>query len=169
MSDDAPAEGRDGERVAYAERLWAPVWAWILVAALVSVVAIAYGSAYGVAVGGALMAAGTALGWWGLLAWSPAIRVDDRVFRAGRARLPVRYVGTPEVLLGDAFRAELRTGDARSYVVIRPWAMRRGISVPVTDADDPHPRWLVASRRPERLANALALARTQPAATDPAE
>lgn len=167
-SDEA-AEGRDGTRTTYSERLWAPVWAWLLPPALVSVVAIAYGSAYGALLGWLLLGFGTAIGWWALAAWSPLVRVDDRVLRAGRARLPLRYAGPPEALIGQAFREEVRSGDARAYVVVRPWATRSGVSVPVTDLEDPHPRWLVASRHPERLAAALESARAQALPTDPAE
>lgn len=162
-------EGLDGTRVAYSERLWAPVWAWILVPALVSVVAIAYGAAYGAGIGAVGLIGGSAVGWIALIAWSPIIRVDDRVLRAGRARLPLRYAGDAQPLIGPAFREELRAGDARSFVVIRPWAMRGGVTVPVTDEQDPHPRWLVASRRPDRLADALTAARTQHARADQAE
>lgn len=163
------AEGRDGTAVVYAERLWAPVWLWILVPALISVVAIAYGSAYGAGFGAIGMAVGTLVGWAGLIAWSPRIRVDDRVLRAGRARLPLRFAGHPEVLSGARLREEERSGDARSYVVTRPWAGRGGISVPVTDEEDPHPRWLIASRHPGQLAEAVRAARAQDRPTDPAE
>lgn len=162
-------EGLDGTRVAYSERLWAPPWAWVLVPALVSVVAIAYGSAYGATVGALGLIAGTLIGWLALFAWSPVIRVDDRVLRAGRARLPLRYAGDARPLVGVAFREELRAGDARSYVVIRPWATRSGVIVPVTDDEDPHPRWLVASRRPDTLAEALSTARAQHTRADRAE
>lgn len=162
-------EGLDGTQVAYSERLWAPVWVWLLVPALVSVVAIAYGSAYGTAIGAVGLIAGSLAGWLALIAWCPVIRVDDRVLRAGRARLPLRYVGDVQTLMGPAFREELRAGDARSFVVLRPWAMRSGVVVAVTDDADPHPRWLVASRRPGTLAEALAAARAQQARVDRAE
>ena len=153
----------------YAERLWPPPWVWLLPPALVSVVAIAYGSAYGTSLGWLLLAVGTAIGWCALVAWSTRLRVDERVFRAGRARLPLRYAGPPEALAGEDFRTAVRSGDARAYVVVRPWRTRSGVSVPVTDPEDPHPRWLVASRHPDRLAAALESARAQALANDPAE
>ncbi|MFM8240992.1 MAG: DUF3093 family protein [Actinomycetota bacterium] len=162
-------EGRDGTAVRYTERLWAPLWLWLLVAGLVGLLAVAYGAAYGVGVGAVGMVAGTLLCWIGLVAWSPLVRVDDRVLRAGRARLPLKYTGEPELLSGELMRDALRNGDARTFVLRRPWTNRGGICVAVTDDDDPHPRWLVASKRPQRLADAVRAARAQLGHADPAE
>ncbi|MFM7597083.1 MAG: DUF3093 family protein [Actinomycetota bacterium] len=162
-------EGRDGTAVRYTERLWAPLWLWLLVTGLVGLLAVAYGAAYGVGVGAVGMVAGTLLCWIGLVVWSPLVRVDDRVLRAGRARLPLKYTGEPELLNGELMRDALRNGDARTFVLRRPWTNRGGICVAVTDDDDPHPRWLVASKRPQRLADAVRAARAQLGHADPAE
>jgi len=48
--------------------------------------------------------------------------------------------------------------DARAYLCLRGW-IAAGVRVPVLDPRDPAPYWLVSSRRPAELAEALRLAR----------
>jgi hypothetical protein len=64
-------------------------------------------------------------------------------------------LGTPEALDVAAMRHELGPGlDARAYVCLRAWA-RTGVRVALNDPDDPTPYWLVSTRRPELLVQAL--------------
>lgn len=162
-------EGRDGVVVAYAERVWPAWWSWVLAPALVSVLAIAYGSAYAAAAGWAMFLLGTGLVYVALIALSPVVRVDDRVLRAGRARLPLQYVGTVSVLDRASLRDLLRSGDARAYLVVRAWATPAAVLVEVTDAADPHPYWIVSSRHPAALAKALTEAPRTTLGGNPAE
>lgn len=155
MATVAWSEGRDGTEVAYAERLWPSWWAWLAAPALISVLAIAYGAAYDPAWGWLILATGTALAWGVLIGTSPVVRVDDRVFRAGTARLPRSCVGGVEPLDREAMRERLRSGDARAFLMLRSWSSRQGVLVNVLDPDDPHPYWLITTRRPARLADAL--------------
>jgi hypothetical protein len=90
--------------------------------------------------------------------------VDDRVVRAGRARLPLWAVGEAVALDASSTRRLLgRDADPQAYLMTRPWA-RTAVRVSVIDRRDPHPYWLVASRRPRRLAEAIIRARTTHAA-----
>ena len=80
-------------------------------------------------------------------------------FRAGRARIPVALLGAPEALDAEAMRQARGPGlDARAYLCLRGW-ISAGVRVPVLDPRDPAPYWLVSSRRPEDLAEALRRAR----------
>ena len=155
MATDAWTEGEDGTQAAYSERLWPSWWAWLAAPALVSVLAIAYGAAYDAVWGWLILAAGTALAWGVLLATAPVVRVDERVFRAGRARLPRSCVGGVEPLGREAMRERLRSGDARAFLMLRSWSSPQGVLVNVADPHDPHPYWLISTRRPDRLAEAL--------------
>ncbi|WP_369373810.1 DUF3093 domain-containing protein [Promicromonospora sp. Populi] len=86
---------------------------------------------------------------------SPVVEVSDGVLRAGSARIPVALLGSAQALDGAAMRHELGPGlDARAYVCLRAWA-RTGVRVPLDDAADPTPYWLVSTRRPELLVQAL--------------
>lgn len=156
-----PVEGRDGNVVAYRERLVPPPLWWALTLALAASLGVAYGHFLGATVGWITTVVAEAV-FAGVL-WvqaAPLIRVDELVFRAGRARLPLEYVGEVRVL--DAVATKSLRGpqaDANVHLCLRPSVADRCVAVVVTDADDPHPYWLVSSKHPERLAAALTAAR----------
>jgi hypothetical protein len=152
---DGWSEGHDGRRRIYRERLYPPIAVFVLVVGLAAIVGIAYGAAYGAAWGwgfGALIAcAGVGV----LIATSTPLHVDERVVRAGRARLPVTAIAAAHPLDSDGMRHARRHGDPRDYVVLRAWSSRRGVAVDISDARDPHPRWVITSRRPEKFCEAI--------------
>jgi hypothetical protein len=157
---DTWAEGEDGERRTYRERLYPPVPVFILVAGLAAIVGVAYGAAYGETWGWAM---GITLGLMGvaiLIATSTRLHVDDRVLRAGRARLPLAAIGGATALDADAMRQARRHGDPRDYIVLRAWSSRTGVSVDISDPRDPHPRWIITSRHAERFTEAIRKAST---------
>lgn len=86
---------------------------------------------------------------------SPVVEVSDGVLRAGNARIPVALLGPAEALDVAAMRHELGPGlDGRAYVCLRAWA-RTGVRVALDDPADPTPYWLVSTRRPQLLVEAL--------------
>jgi len=83
------------------------------------------------------------------------IRVEDGVLYAGRAHIPVSLLASPTALDREATRLVAgRDAHARAYLLLRPY-LRRSVRVEVTDPDDPAPYWLVCTRRPEALVDAL--------------
>jgi hypothetical protein len=158
-SATVPAEGADGTTVAYRERVHAPLWLWLLGTALTASLGVAYGYRLGVLSGLVTFAVSQALFSWWLVATAPLVVVDDRVFRAGRARLPLRYVGRIAPLDTAQTRdARGRLADPAAYLCLRSW-VSRSVLVEVEDPDDPHPYWLVSTRRGRDLAPVLAAAR----------
>jgi hypothetical protein len=84
--------------------------------------------------------------------------VDGGTLRAGRAQIGVEHLANPIAL--DREETRLVAGqraDARAYLLLRPY-LKRAVQVSVQDPGDPTPYWLIASRRPERLAQALVTA-----------
>ena len=141
----------------YAERLGVPLRWWVqgtmLVATLWLAVAVAV-PALGAWIVTAVALAVLALGLWSYGA--ARISVADGTFRAGRAHIAARYVGTAIPL--DAEETRRTAGadaDARAYLLLRPY-LKRAVKVEITDPADPAPYWLVSTRRPEELARALA-------------
>ncbi len=148
-------EGADGLEPAYRERLRAPWPAWVFGTGMALSLGVAYGYAITVPWGVVTWLVTQAVVVWVLVTTSPAVRVDERVLRAGRARLPLRYVGRLRPL--DAATARRLRGvdsDASAYLCVRSW-VPRALLVEVSDPRDPHPYWLVSSRHPERLAAAI--------------
>lgn len=152
------AEGRDGQHPVYRERLYPPIAIVVLAIALAAIVGVAYSAAYG-ATAGWLVGGTVAVTGVGVLVFtSPTIRVDDRVVRAGRARLPLTAIAGASALDAHGMREARRHGDPRDYLVLRPWSSRRGVAIDVNDSRDPHPRWVVTTRHPERLTAAIVAA-----------
>lgn len=114
-----------------------------------------------------------ALWWLGRI--RVAVRADELL--VDDARLPVRFV-TDAIALDAAGRREvLGVGaDPLAFVVQRPW-VPGAVQVVLDDPADPTPYWVVSSRHPVRLAEAILAARsgdgvrpaTAPDDRDPAE
>lgn len=86
---------------------------------------------------------------------SPVVQVSAGMLQAGRASIPLSELGRATPLDATAMRWELGPGlDARAYVCLRAWA-RTGVRIPVDDAEDPAPYWLVSTRDPQALVAAL--------------
>jgi hypothetical protein len=152
-------EGLDGVHVAYRERLHAPWPVWVLASLLALSLAVAYGHVLGVTRGVVTFVLAEALMAWWLVATAPLVHVDERVLRAGRARLPVRYAGRIAPLDEAQTRdARGRLADPAAYLCTRGW-IGRSVLVEVEDPDDPHPYWLVSTRHGHALAQALAASR----------
>ncbi|GGG08519.1 hypothetical protein GCM10007304_23240 [Rhodococcoides trifolii] len=147
-------------RVVYSERLWVPLWYWV--AALV--------------VAG-LLSAEVHMGSPGVLTWLPYVvlvpfavwgalhlsrtRVEitdgpeGRVLHVGKAHLPVAVVSRVAVVPPSAKSAALgRQLDPAAFVQHRTW-VKPMVIVVLDDPEDSTPYWLVSSRHPEKVADAL--------------
>ena len=70
-------------------------------------------------------------------------------------RFWTRWVGEVTALDRDAARELLGVGaDVRAYLLMRPY-LKQAVKVEITDPRDPTPYWVVASRHPRELAQAL--------------
>ena len=82
--------------------------------------------------------------------------VDGAGVRAGPAVLPWSAVGRAVALDADGTRlARGPQGDPSAYLLLRPGVGPGAVVVEVTDPEDPHRTWLVASRHPQELASAI--------------
>lgn len=146
----------------YTERLSLPWWMWLAALA-----------------GSALLATEIWMGGSGVRAWLPFVVLLPltiaglwwlgriRVAVAGDellvddARLPVRFVADAIPLDAAGRREVLGVGaDPLAFVVQRPW-VGGAVQVVLDDPADPTPYWVVSSKHPVRLAQAIMAA--QPA------
>lgn len=99
-----------------------------------------------------------------LVGWASRgrIRVADGVLHVPGARIPLTHVGavTP---LDDSATRRVRgpLAEPRAYVVTRAW-LTQSVRVQVEDRADDTPYWLVGSRDPQVLADALQSALRRP-------
>ncbi|GAA1505855.1 hypothetical protein BJ978_002811 [Agromyces terreus] len=142
----------------YRERLWPSAWIYIAPLLLIpaSILTLAPVSLPAGIVTGVILYGATA---GALTITSPTIEIGDGMLRAGRAEIAVEHTGHAVASFDADARAE--TGvrlDARAYLVIRGW-VKPVVRIPIVDADDPVPYWLVSSRRASELAAAVDAAR----------
>lgn len=151
MSGGATHPGPD-----YSERLWVPAWWWLLAAFLLWTLWLAYARFLGAVAALAVAAAATLVVGGALLSYGSAlVRVDRDGLVAGQARLPLTAIGAVSALDGPAARA-LRgpQADPRAYLLLRGY-LAAVVRVEVEDPADATPYWLVSTRHPERLRDAL--------------
>jgi uncharacterized protein (DUF58 family) len=126
----------------------------------VASLAVAYGAVLGAGAGILVGVLGVLLVVLGISRWAVRIEVSEDSLRAGRATLPWRYTG--RVLALDAEqtrRARGPEGDPTAHMVLRPGAGPGSVLVEVTDPEDPHATWLLATRHAGQLARAIEEAR----------
>lgn len=90
-----------------------------------------------------------------LLIGSARIEVRDGSLYAGPAHITLDLLGHAEAL--DAANTRRVAGvdaDARAFLLLRPY-LKRSLKVEVLDPADPTPYWLLSTRRPVQLAEAL--------------
>lgn len=141
------------------ERLWPGPLGWSFVLGFAVLVTISLHPVRPVvayAVGAASLLAGMAVA----VRTAAVVEVRDGELRAGPAHIPAALLGPVTVLDKDGVRAALGPGsDARTFVVLRAW-VPGAVQVEVADPADPTPAWLVSSRRPVALQEAIEAARS---------
>ncbi|WBB57114.1 DUF3093 domain-containing protein [Verrucosispora sp. WMMD573] len=145
---------------AYAERLRLPWWLWFAGLAAAGLLAVevwmgAAGVRAWLPFALLLPAAVAGLAWLGRI----RVAVADGELRVDDARLPVRFVADAVALDAEGRREVLGVGaDPLAFVVQRPW-VPGAVQVVLNDPDDPTPFWVISSRHPVELAEALLAAR----------
>lgn len=140
----------------YRERLMPAWWAWLLAALLGVMLGVAYGAALGGTAGWIAGSATVVVLLLVIWTTSPTIAVEDGELRAAGARLPAASIAAVEpVTAADIARLRGPGSDARLFVSLRPWSGPSGVLVTLDDPDDPHPAWLLTSRHPSRLTEAI--------------
>lgn len=158
---------RSGER--YAERMGLPLSGWLAVI-VIAVIAAALSNLgdmrwWRLAASAVILVVPVAGAWWlGRLPVRVVDRDGETWLHVDDARLPMSAVAEVEALEPVAYSDALGVAQhPLAFVVQRPW-INRGVRVVLDDPEDPTPYWIVASRRPERLREALVAAREPSAA-----
>jgi hypothetical protein len=135
-----------------------PSW-WLFLFAFIGALAlgIAYGSALGFDLGLTVFILTALFLAFSLLLTSPRIVVTGEYVQAGSALLPREAMGEIHVLDAHEMRDALNllTAPASSFTLARSWAAPQGVRLELADGTDPHVVWLLSSRHPRKLADAL--------------
>ncbi len=144
----------------YSERLWPGPVVWIVAFGSIAVLALAYGSSLGSTSGWLVALAGGVIAAILIVRSAVLVTVTDQRLRAGRAGIEWEFTGRVLPLDGDQARsARGPDGDPSAFMLLRPGVGPGAVVIEVTDPQDPHRTWLVASRHPQRLARAIETAR----------
>lgn len=144
----------------YTERLWPGPWLWLLCLGAAGALGVAYAAALGATAGWLVGIAGLVTVVAAITSSTPRVAVASGRLQAGRAVLPLQHTGRVLVLDANSTRiARGPAGDPTAFVLLRPGVGPGAVVVEVTDVEDPHRTWLLASRHPERLGRAIQAAR----------
>ena len=105
----------------------------------------------------ALIAAGSTLLFTCYLFFITVLRtrVEGEYLSVGRAKIQKKYLGKVITLSIDEFRHLRGAGiNPSAFHAFRFW-IKRGVKIEINDPRDPTPYWLVSSKAPEQLAEAL--------------
>ncbi|WP_432523111.1 DUF3093 domain-containing protein [Kineococcus sp. SYSU DK006] len=154
-SRGTPERTPDGSGWDGRERWWPAVTTWLSwLPAVVggALVALPVWGGRGALVG-ALLGAALAVGVLLSMAWT--VELTQTHLRVGRARLPLDVVSGVDVIAARERRAALGPGlDARAHLAVRSW-IPTAVRIHLDDPADPAPYWIVSTRRPRRLAEAI--------------
>lgn len=96
------------------------------------------------------------------------VAVSPDGVRAGRATLPTQHVGRVAPLDADETRrVRGPMADPRAWLYLRPLSTSTSVVIQVVDPEDPHPYWLVSTKDPEGLCDALVAARESSGPPEP--
>jgi hypothetical protein len=138
----------------FRERLTVPVIWWVLASLFALSVLLAVGAylgpIWGVGTAAAAMLVAAAI----FMSASILISVDAHELRVGRASIDHVYIANCRALDAEATRRLAGVdADARAHLVLRPY-VKTAVEITLNDTDDPHPYWLVSTRRPQQLSAA---------------
>ncbi|HSN42769.1 MAG TPA: DUF3093 domain-containing protein [Propionibacteriaceae bacterium] len=140
----------------YSERLHVPFWYWLLALFLASTLVVAVWAYFGDA--WVLLTAVICLGAVALVLLElgrTQITVGGVELQVAGARIEGRWLGEAVALDATATRRRLGPdADVHAWLVGKPY-LAQAVEVPVIDAADPHPYWLISTRRPGELADAI--------------
>ena len=146
----------------YRERLGVPLRWWLVVTGCVLLFGTTLWAGFSLLVAALIYAGLAAVAVAILAAWGSArIEVTVDALTAGRHALPLRKIaGVSELDREQAAALRGPKADPAAVLMLRPW-LPRAVYVEVAGRPAGQPYWLIASRHPAELADAIRQARTE--------
>ncbi|MDO4241658.1 MAG: DUF3093 domain-containing protein [Microbacteriaceae bacterium] len=147
-------QNRSKTSVTYREKLWPTPWLYIILLLLVPAIMLLL-MPISVVLGAVIAPLTYVIFALFFTLTSPEIVIENGEFRAGRAHIPTDFLGEITTLDSDELSVAIGIeADARAFLLVRGW-IHKGVKVTNTDPTDPAPYWIVTTRRPQELADAL--------------
>ena len=143
----------------YREKLWPNAWAFLVTALVIpaSILVLVPISLFAGIVTAAVLYGGCLLL---LVLAAPVVRVQNGELIAGPATISTGLLGEATTFVKtEATQERGPRLDARAWLLIRGW-IDPVVRVPIVDATDPAPYWIISSRHPTELAAAINESRT---------
>lgn len=93
--------------------------------------------------------------WAALYAFAPIIEVTESEFAAGRATIERKHISGIEVIGKDRIFHERGPGLRPDAYRLFQGTVHQALKVEINDPLDPTPYWIISTRRPEKLKQAL--------------
>ena len=142
------------EPIVYVERVRPNLGTFIAVAALlpaVTLVAEPFDYRIGIAVGLVLVFSI----WSALYFLAPVIQVGSFFLKVGRAKIPRNLLGKIEEIAKNQIFSERGPNLNPAAYKVFQGTVKTALKIYVNDPNDPTPYWIISTRKPTRLANAL--------------
>lgn len=90
---------------------------------------------------------------------APKITVENSILRVKNAQIPTKYLGEVTIYRGhEAWEERGPKADPNAWLGIRA-GIDPVVKVTINDERDPTPYWLISTRNPEALVNALGISK----------
>ncbi len=146
----------------YREHLGVPILWWVLGLTTAATFAVISWAGFNLLVGVILFVVLVLAPAAGLAIWGRStIEVSSGELRAGRATLPLALAGTVQAL--DQKQTEQMRGpmaDPAAFMWVRPY-LRLAVYIEIAGEDAERPYWLIGTRHPAELAQAIDRSRPQ--------
>ena len=142
------------EPIVYVERVRPDLGTFIAVATLlpaVTLVAEPFDYRIGIAVGLVLVFSI----WSALYFLAPVIQVGSSFLKVGRAKIPRNLLGKIEEIAKNQIFSERGPNLNPAAYKVFQGTVKTALKIYVNDPNDPTPYWIISTRKPTQLANAL--------------
>jgi hypothetical protein len=139
----------------FAERINWPVWLWLFLAMMIASIYLTFWAPFNHLVAAIISSLLTIALIQSAKKSALEIVVINNWLYVGNAKIDCKYIKSATVLSKEEYlRVRGQNADPAAFTATRFW-VSTGVKVELKDKNDPTPYWLIASKKPKKLAAAL--------------
>jgi len=137
------------------EKLTPPFWSWIIILGSCLVVASSIGAVFDQIVAIIFFLLLLSIATFSVFKFSTVIRVKDNKLFVNKANIPLNIITETKALNAKQTRRIRGVGaDPKCFSATSPF-IKTAVKIEFDDPKDPHPYWLISSKRPEELSQVI--------------